>query len=97
MQPSHTQGIVTTYYIRNLIVSQERQTQERQTKSSANAGKTTPKKKANSNMRHPRTDSEGAIGEGLRSLYQDVVKEPLPDDIMALLDQLQSKQIDVND
>ncbi len=78
-------------------MSQERQTQERQTKSSANVSITSPKKKAKNNMRNHRADSEGAIGEGLRSLYQDVVKEPLPDDIMALLDQLQSKQIDAGD
>jgi hypothetical protein len=37
-----------------------------------------------------RLDSEGAIGTGLRSLYQQVVKEPLPDDILALLEQLGS-------
>ncbi len=41
-----------------------------------------------------RADSEGAIGAGLRSLYQDIVKEPLPDDIMALLDKLGSTDTD---
>jgi Anti-sigma factor NepR len=35
-------------------------------------------------------DSSGAIGAGLRSLYQDIVSEPLPDDILALLSQLES-------
>jgi Anti-sigma factor NepR len=39
-------------------------------------------------------ESEGAIGAGLRSLYQEVVKEPLPDDIMALLDKLGSLDTD---
>jgi Anti-sigma factor NepR len=40
------------------------------------------------------TESEGAIGAGLRTLYQDVIKEPLPDDIMALLDKLGSTDSD---
>lgn len=39
-------------------------------------------------------ESEGAIGAGLRSLYQDVIKEPLPDDLMALLDKLGSTDSD---
>jgi hypothetical protein len=46
------------------------------------------------NMASHRADSEGAIGAGLRSLYQDIVKEPLPDDMMALLDKLGSKDTD---
>lgn len=37
-----------------------------------------------------RADSENAIGAGLRSLYQGVVKEPLPDDMLALLEKLGS-------
>jgi hypothetical protein len=48
-----------------------------------------PKKSASQ-----RADSEGAIGAGLRSLYQDIVKEPLPDDMMALLDKLGSIDTD---
>jgi Anti-sigma factor NepR len=48
------------------------------------------KRKSRGNQTSHRTDSEGAIGAGLRSLYQDIVKEPLPDDIMALLNQLGS-------
>jgi Anti-sigma factor NepR len=40
-------------------------------------------------------ESEGAIGSGLRTLYQDVVKEPLPDDMLALLEKLGS--MDDND
>jgi Anti-sigma factor NepR len=35
-------------------------------------------------------EGENAIGSGLRSLYQEVIKEPLPDDILALLDKLGS-------
>ncbi len=35
-------------------------------------------------------ESESAIGSGLRSLYQEVLKEPLPDDILALLEKLGS-------
>ncbi|MDZ7588533.1 MAG: NepR family anti-sigma factor [Parasphingorhabdus sp.] len=32
---------------------------------------------------------QNAIGAGLRSLYHDVVREPLPDDIARLLDMLE--------
>ena len=42
----------------------------------------------------PRAESESAIGAGLRSLYEEVVLEPLPDDIMALLDKLESTDSD---
>ncbi|MFC4290971.1 NepR family anti-sigma factor [Sphingorhabdus arenilitoris] len=37
------------------------------------------------------TEKEGAIGAGLRSLYQNVLEEPLPDEFLTLLDQLDSQ------
>lgn len=63
---------------------------DRQTETPSNTDGAAPKKTVSKKLSPGRADSEGAIGIGLRSLYQDIVKEPLPADMMALLDQLES-------
>lgn len=45
-------------------------------------------KKASQKSNKAREDSDAAIGAGLRSLYQSIVKEPLPEEMLALLEQL---------
>jgi Anti-sigma factor NepR len=67
--------------------------QERQNDGAAKNGGPPPVPRKNKRPAHS-AESEGAIGAGLRTLYQEVVKEPLPDDIMALLDKLGSTDSD---
>lgn len=52
-----------------------------------NGPKSASKKK---NVSAEQLEGENAIGSGLRSLYQEVIEEPVPDDILALLEKLGS-------
>ena len=68
------------------MAAEDKDTEETQEPQDAADGKDMTSNQKSDDM--DRIDSEGAIGAGLRSLYQNIVDEPLPDDMLSLLDQL---------